>query len=281
MSNAPGLFDPTQHRSFAGLFYGPSKAGKSWLGYTTPSPRLILDTEAGRSSRFIPAGVRRFYWDPWQYGPPERSDAWDSCVVIIRTVADLEQVLTHLVAGAHPFRSVVLDSLWELQQQQVTETAGVNQMKVQDWGEVLRRMLSVINRMRDLCVAPVNPISVFMVTTAEKDTGSATVPFLQGQLKDLIAYKFDVVGYLFRYLHPETQESQRLVLVSDDVNYQRAVGLPQKTVAGEAVGGALGQVAHPNVAHMLDLIYGGTHAVPTLETTAAPAAPTAADAPQN
>jgi len=275
--SVPDLFDPTTHRSFAGLFYGPSKAGKSWLGYTTPSPRLILDTEGGRSSRFIPKHVRLVHWDPWQTLPPEPSAAWDTCVVYVRKVDDLEQVLTFLVAGAHPFRSVVLDSLWELQQTYVTDTAGMNQMKIQDWGDVLRRLLSVINRMRDLCIAQVNPISVFMVTTAEKDTGTKTTPFLQGQLKDLIAYKFDVVGYLMRYLDPETGVSHRLVLVSDDVNYQRAVGLPQETVAGEAVGGALGSTCLPDVAQMLDLIYGGA---PAPSGTAADAAPTAAQ-PQN
>ena len=49
------------------VIWGPSKQGKSYLGDTTPAPRVVFDAEMG--SRFTPS--RKIVWDPIKEAPPE------------------------------------------------------------------------------------------------------------------------------------------------------------------------------------------------------------------
>jgi hypothetical protein len=177
--------------------------------------------------------------------------------VHVRAVADLEQVLLHLGGGQHPFRSVVLDSLWDLQQTYVDAIAGVEQLKVQDWGQLLRRLLDVINRLRDLLVAPVNPVSVLYLTTAERLIDGRTSPYMQGQIANLLLYKLDLIVFCLKVPDPETGVMPR----APQLLTQPWNGI----AAGEAVGGVLPALCPPDVTQMLDMIYG---AAPHVATTA-------------
>jgi AAA domain len=94
------------------IVYGDSKVGKSWLGDTTPRPRLVLDAEGG--SRFTPS--RKITWDPAAQKPPPDDGTWDSCLVPVHSYNAVKMAYDWLYSAQHPFNSVVLDSISEIQQ---------------------------------------------------------------------------------------------------------------------------------------------------------------------
>ena len=103
------------------IVYGASKTGKSWLGDTTPAPRLVLDAEGG--SRFTPS--RKTTWNPGKDEPPKHDGTWDTCLVPVTTYQAVRQAYEWLYSGRHQFRSVVIDSISETQQRCVDDIAGM------------------------------------------------------------------------------------------------------------------------------------------------------------
>ena len=94
------------NQSLTMLVHGPSKAGKSLLGASTPAPRLLLDVEAAH--RFLP--IKSVIWDP--KGPPPVYDGtWDTAVVNVRVWNDALAALSWLQSGKHPFKSAIIDSV--------------------------------------------------------------------------------------------------------------------------------------------------------------------------
>lgn len=92
------------------VVHGESGVGKSWLGDTAPKPALVLDAEGG--SRFTQS--RKIAWDGVG-APPVPDGTWDTCVVTTRSFTQVASVYQWLASGQHGFRSVVLDSLTEIQ----------------------------------------------------------------------------------------------------------------------------------------------------------------------
>ncbi len=176
------------------LLHGESGVGKSTTADTVPSPRLILDAE-GRA-KYTPSGPK-IMWDPRVSGPPA-ANGWRTCIVPVVDFETVGLVYAWLASGQHPFRSVVVDSLMEMQKRAIDNIAGVEQMKTQDWGEVLRKLETQVRSMRDLTIVEANPVEVvvFIVGSTIDDTGK-TRPLLQGQLKNTVPYYLDVVGYQY------------------------------------------------------------------------------------
>jgi hypothetical protein len=182
------------------LVHGPSGAGKSLLGVSTPWPRLLLDCEAAH--RFLPLKVS--YWDPAVPPPappetgPDGEPSWDTAVVVVRDWKDVLSALDWLKQGEHPFRSVTVDSISELQYRYVEHAAGRGQMKIQDWGAALREVGGFCRDLRDLTEHPTNPVSAVVFTSMTKEDGQGVMrPYLQGQLRDQIPYLFDVCAWLY------------------------------------------------------------------------------------
>ena len=105
-------------RTLSMLIHVPRKAGKSTLAATAPGPRLLLDAEHGH--KFLDLKIR--YWDPHQ-DPPELDGSWDTCVVVVRNYDDVLQVYRWLPSGRHPFKSLIMDSITEIQAKCVDELA--------------------------------------------------------------------------------------------------------------------------------------------------------------
>jgi AAA domain len=228
---------------FSFLLYGQSKSGKSYLADTAPAPRLILDAEGGASTRFTPS--TKVVWDPSLDGPPEADGTWDTCVVYVRSFSDVQKTYDWLNAGRHPFKSVIIDSLSETQQRCVDALVGTDQMKMQDWGELLRKMSTLVRSYRDLIIHPTNPVSVVCLVAMTKETQEGVKkPYLQGALAQTIPYYVDVIGYL----HGEVTE--------DGVFQQRLlVGPHPQFEAGDRTGRLGTVVEEPNIQRMLDQIY--------------------------
>jgi hypothetical protein len=185
---------------------GYQKQGKSSLGDTGPRPTLILDVET--ASFWTPS--RKVYWDfkretcpAWpadqraaRAGNPD--GLWDTCIVIIHDYHDLYKLLEFLVKGLHPFNSVSMDSVTEIQQRIMWQLAGSGKMQQDDWGTLLRHVNGIIRGYRDLITHPTNKIwSVvyIMGTHFDKRMGKFR-PLVQGSSQDYLPYVPDALGWL-------------------------------------------------------------------------------------
>jgi len=225
------------------LVHGPSKSGKSFLSDTSPAPRLILDAEGGASTRFTSSPKK--IWDPLTQAPPENDGTWDTCVVYVRSFQDVQRVYDWLNSGKHPFKSVTIDSLSETQQRCIDAIVGTEQMKTQDWGELLRKMSSLIRSYRDLIIHPTNPLQTVIFVAMTRNADGVSRPYVQGQLANTLPYYVDVVGYLWSELNADTGETTRRLLCTQHSAFE----------AGDRTGKLGNVIENPNVMTMLGMIY--------------------------
>lgn len=197
--------------TLAAVIHGESGAGKSYFAGTTPAPRLILDAEGG--SRFIKANKRKKTWNPLDGAPPEYDGTWDAVVVPIRDWQTMDAAYQWLNNGEHPFRSVVIDSLTELQKRLVDEVAGTDQPTLQQWGIIGRNFEDMIRRLRDLTFHEKNPIEAVIMLCLSHLRDGETRPFLKGQIELTLPAFVDVVGYLFADAGGDGSIDHRMLLV--------------------------------------------------------------------
>lgn len=245
-------------RTLSLLIHADSKVGKTTLAATSPTPTLIIDAEGG--TKFLPGSpylkdllgrpYRITRWNPVE--PPPRDDgSWDACVATVRRWEDVRLLYQWAASDQHDFRSIAIDSITEIQRRCKTNLKGTEQMKIQDWGQLLDLMDAVIRGFRDLTMDDRNSIQVvtFIAETRQNQDGRWT-PYLQGQIAVALPYWVDVCGYLYVEQLVDTNGQPtakvRRLLVSPHPQF----------VAGERVQGLLGDVVDsPNVEHMLDTIY--------------------------
>jgi hypothetical protein len=168
--------------------------GKSWLGATTPAPRLIIDVEGG--AEFVLG--RKVVWESPNDPPPDMAGI-ETCIVRVQKLKDLQTIYQWLQRGQHGFTSVTIDSLSELQKRIVDDVAGTNQLSAQDWGTVFRQGENTVRAFRDLVGNVVKPISCLCFLTGTSERGRAEVkvgPYLAGQLGATVPGFVDIVGML-------------------------------------------------------------------------------------
>lgn len=228
------------------LVFGASKAGKSTLSVTTPAPRLYLDVES--ASRFLP--IERIYWDPAREEPPKADGTWDTCVVQTRDWGTVQKVYQWLASGKHPFESLVIDSISELQSRFIENVNGRQQLTQQHWGDVYREVGGLVRDIRDLTMHPTHPLQAVVMTAMMKEVNGRYTPWCQGQLQTLLPYLMDVTGYLWveevrNEITDETTEVRKL-LTRRTPTYE----------AGERVGGRIARVIEdPNITTMIQQIF--------------------------
>lgn len=217
------------------LLHGESKAGKSTLADTAPPPRLHLDAEGGAGTDYTPS--IKVEWDPKTQPPPKYDGSWETCVVIVDDYATFERAVEVLQSGKHHFRSVIVDSISEVQQRAIDSYVGVDQMQTQDWGQLLREVTAKIRALRDLTKHPVNPLAMVVMCAMTKEANGKMRPYVQGQLATRMPYMFDIVGWVHTVRNETGQLSRRLL-----------VGHSEEYEAGERVGGCLGEIiGNPNL----------------------------------
>lgn len=251
----------TFNRSLSMIVYGDSKCGKSTLGTTAPYPRLLIDSEM--AFKHLPIVPKM--WDPKVEAPPAADGTWDTCVVPVHTYEDMMAAYQYLKLGQHQFKSVVIDSISELQVKLIDSIVGSEQIKMQQWGQLLRSMTDMMRGLRDLTMHPTNPLDAVVITAMLKESQSGKArPYLQGQAATILPYLYDLVGYLKieEFPHPDPTQPpykvRRMYIEGSD-----------KFEAGERVQGKLGTIIEQNdlnVETMINKVYGATP--PAAETTA-------------
>jgi len=238
-------------RSLTIMVYGESKVGKSSFAVTAPYPRLMLDVEGGH--RFLPINIK--YWDPLTEEPPLADGTWDTVVVKVNDYEVVMKAFQWLQSGKHQFKSLIIDSISELQVKCMDNIAGTEQMKMQQWGELLRHMGALLRDLRDLTMHPTQPLEAVVLTAmARKGQDGVYRPYLQGQLAIQAPYFYDILGAITVETEPNPDPLQppykvRKMYVERTPEYE----------AGERVQGRLGKVVQQQdlgVERMLDMVFG-------------------------
>lgn len=251
----------TDDRTLSLLVHAASKVGKTTLGMTSPFPICDLDAEGGSKfmqgseflMRILGRPIRVIYWDP-QNPPPTWDGTWDVAVVRVHAWNIVQRAYTWLQTGRHQFQTIMIDSISEIQRRAKTELIGTEQMKIQQWGQLLTVMDNVIRGFRDLANDPYNPIrcAVFVAETRENQKGKF-VPYMQGQIGIALPYWMDIVGYLYVDQAigvdgggQQVQVPVRRLLVAPHPQFE----------AGERVQGLVGPVIDdPNISTILERVY--------------------------
>jgi hypothetical protein len=237
-------------RSLTMMVYGESKVGKSTFAITAPYPRLMLDVEGGH--RFLPIKVK--YWDPLRETPPVADGTWDTCVVVVHAYETVLKAYEWLQSGQHQFKSLIIDSISELQVKCMDSIAGTEAMKMQQWGELLRHMGALLRDLRDLTMHPTTPLEAVVLTAmAKQDKDGRYRPYLQGQLAVQAPYFYDILGAITVEMAKNPDPSQ------PDYRVRRMhVERTPEYEAGERVQGRLGAVVEQQnlgVERMLDIVF--------------------------
>ncbi len=242
----------TNDRALSLLVYGPSKSGKSTLFLTSPGPRLFLDVES--AARFLP--TKKVYWNPLHDPPPQDDGTWETAIVTVNSLDAAKKALDVLKSGKHPFKSVALDSISELQAKAQESIVGRVQMKMQDWGRLLNEISFFGRDLRDLTTHHSNPLEIVYITATERvdhyeGAPDRHKPYLQGQAGSQLPYWFDVTGYLYPVSLKNAEGKlikARNLLVSSNPNFEAGNRIP--TLA------EVEAIPNPNFTELLDTIFG-------------------------
>lgn len=253
-------------RAMSILVHADTKVGKSTFGATAPKPMLLLDAEAAH--RFLPG--TKVFWDPMREAPPQLGQGridpnpmaqpvavdWEICVVVVREYTTMVKAFEWLNSGQHPFISVVVDSISEIQKRLKDSLRSLDeQMDQRKWGAVLDHMEWLVRGLRDLTEHPTRPIQAVVLTSMTTQRDGKWRPYVQGQLATTMPYFLDVIGYMFVQEIPNEDPTQpgskiRRLLVTPHPQFE----------AGERVQGRLGDVVdNPTVPTMLNLVFGATN----------------------
>lgn len=241
--------------TWCGLVHGDSGAGKSWLGQTTPWPRLILDAEGGsRAPKRLRADgtaerIPQIEWDPSKDEPPKLKD-WESCHVVIRSFDTLARVYEWLITGNHPFRSVVMDSLTEIQKRckDAIKEAADEVMNERMWGILLDRMESLVRAFRDLVFHETHPLECVLILALTKEVNYKFKPAVQGALGVSLPGYVDTVGFLAAATNDATGADEWRLLIKPMPQFEAK----DRTHTLYAHYGPV--IVNPNITEMLELL---------------------------
>lgn len=233
-------------QSISFMIYGGSKKGKSWLANTGPAPRLHLDAESGNGTKYLTS--KKIYWDPIAEAPPEYDGSWETCIVIVRDYKTVQATYEWLNSQPHPFRTVVLDSISEIQQRAIDALTGTDQLKIQDWGQLLRQLSALLRDIRDLGAHPTYPLECIVAICMMHTDGNSgkRTPLIQGQIAERMPYWFDVCGYYD--MAPDTNGNDvRYLYVGNHPSYVTGCRPPQLTEPS---------INNPSISDIVDTVFG-------------------------
>jgi phage nucleotide-binding protein len=218
-------------RTFNQLIYGEAGVGKTQLAasaHAVPemAPVLYVDAEAGSST------IKSVYPDV----PLVTTTEWEQ----------YNQLYHALKAGGHPYKTVVLDSISEINEHCKTqvmkemlldpenERRDPDIPSIREWGKLQVRMMRMIRLYRDL------PMNVIFIAHAEqvqlKNGKKKWMPLINGKMQMKLPQIPDVV--LFMYVQEVDGEQRRLLLTTQTDNAVakvRGVNMPQILGAEESV----------------------------------------------
>jgi hypothetical protein len=117
--------------------------------------------------------------------------------VAVQDFGILNKVYQWLNAGRHPFRSVTIDSLTEIQKRCKDVVGGTETLTERNWGDILLKMEHEVRFYRDLVFHPTHPIeSVTFIALTDPRTNHYK-PAIQGALSISLPGFVDLEGYLY------------------------------------------------------------------------------------
>ena len=165
-------FTPTDHKIKA-LIYGPAGCGKT-VFTGTATDVIFASAEGGLLSI---ADKKPSY-------------------VEIKSVKDLKDLYSFLKTQEHSYRTLVIDSITEINEiikDEIEKKTG-HAMQLQDWGTLSKEILNMFRGFRDL------PMNVILVAQeqyiTDEDKIKKIVPSLNGKAATSVAYFMDIVGYI-------------------------------------------------------------------------------------
>ena len=176
--------------------HGVFGSGKTAFGLTGPAPRLVADVEgASFKSKY---GGEKILWKDW-----DKTSTVDTVVYPIKEEQDLQDVITYLKQGDHPFETFTVDSLTLYQTKLKRELQQPNQQFDPDaeftfhaWNRVLNHMLMQCEDLLSL-VEPnaLKPINVCLISATDREAHYMR-PLLEGQIRKRLPGLVDIHGYL-------------------------------------------------------------------------------------
>jgi len=203
------------YRRISIFIHGWWGAGKSWLSASAPAPRLVLDTEGG----YHDTEGKHIMWDPTS-PVPQDLDKETSVIVDVNEWGVIEDVMNILRSGDHPFESVIIDSVHELQDQLkrvVANPEGVYDPNAvfqhQAWGRLKNNMGLLFRELRDLTrTSSPKRVNVVLVCGTD-DELIPHKPLLEGGSRKVVTGFYDVVGYL-RTAQDQKQQEVRVLQIT-------------------------------------------------------------------
>jgi len=239
-----------RNRAVSVVVFGGPKSGKSTFAVSAPAPRLILDVEA--SARFL--DIQMVKWNP-RHDPPVLDGTWDTAVVSVQDFDEVRKVYQWLQSGRHPFNSVIIDSISELQQRLIEKVSNRAQMQTQDWGTVLRDYMGALRDFRDLTEHPTHYMTaVVLIAMGVVGADGKMRPFAQGQSRTMVPFLFDVLGAM----HVDTWEAEPGNSASTQSIHRLLVGPNHRYETGTRVQGGRvpNYIDNPTIPGLLDMIFG-------------------------
>lgn len=233
-------------RALSVLVHASAKQGKSSLSVTAPAPRVYCDVES--AARFLESEgrIKPIKWNPDE-PPPVYDGTWDTAVVSTRDFETVEKVYRHLNSGNHPFKSLIIDSISELQFRVVDNMTGRKQPTMQQWGGVYRDVGGFVRDIRDLTMHPIKPLEAVVIVAMTRQIDGKYVPWCQGQLQTVLPFLMDATAYLYVDNDPNTGQPVRMLLTQPTNEFE----------AGNRVGNKWPMVIpDPNISTMIDAVFG-------------------------
>lgn len=243
-------------RALSVLVHASAKQGKSSLSVTAPAPRVYCDVES--AARFLESEgrIKAVKWNPDE-PPPVYDGTWDTAVVATRDFETVEKVYRCLNSGQHPFKSLIIDSISELQFRVVDNMTGRKQPTMQQWGGVYRDVGGFIRDIRDLTMHPIKPLEAVVIVAMTRQIDGKYVPWCQGQLQTVLPFLLDATAYLYVDADPTTGQPVRMLLTQPTPEFE----------AGNRVGNKWPIViSEPNISDMIDAVFGPSPAAAAVST---------------
>lgn len=179
------------------LLHGYSGMGKTPLANTTPGPRLMIDIE--NASDWLTCPVVK--WDG--RSDPNLLEGLTENTSVVVNITNFYDIINNIMpwlnSGRHPFRSVILDSMTELQEKMLKAVAGNDKRDWDSYGTMLIWCQNMLLELKDLKYNSIHPVDMIVVICGtDESKAGRVVPMLDGKIAKKITFKMDLVAYLFR-----------------------------------------------------------------------------------